>query len=94
MTTSTELRRSMLSDTIDDASRVDSRNEMRVSASSRLGYIDGDGADVDIVDDSSIVAELSHFDCRHLTEIVVEGVAFGAIQPSHLIHVVVVVVAR
>ena len=79
MTTCTELRRSMLSDMIDDASRVDSRSEMRASARSRRGYIGNDGADVDIVDDSSIVAELSHFDCRHLTEIVIEGVAFGAI---------------
>jgi len=64
---------------IDDVNRVDSGSEMRASVMSRRGYIDGDGADVDIVNDQSIVAELSHFDCRHLAEIVVEGVAFSAI---------------
>ena len=83
----------MLSDMIDDVNRVDSGSEMRASARSRRGYIGRDGADIDIVDDSSIVAELSHFDRRHLTEIVIEGVAFGAVEPAHLIHVVVIVIA-
>ena len=83
----------MLSNMIDDVNRVDSGSEMTASARSRRDYIDGDGADVDIVDDSSIVAELRHFDCRHLTEIVMEWVAFGAVEPAHLIHVVVIVIA-
>ena len=45
-----------------------------------------------VSDDWSTAAELSRLGCRHLTEVVEEGVAFGAVEPAHLVHVVVVVV--